>query len=184
EHPGAISISRNAFRRVEASLEQPGAHLKPRRYAGNCSDAACQRTPERLFLRARRGSSFLQYLPFESKTFALTTFQRGDYPRLFLFHVFLWIDSPVDGEPALLRHDVEVCPPAAPSSSCRQPRGAAFASRLFIGNQRQSNLPVQLGAAFFQRENRVEHGHNPALHIARPTAKQKMVFPRRLELFR
>ena len=58
----------------------------------------------------------MQYLPFESKTFALTTFQRGDYPRLFLFHVFLWIDSPVDGEPALLRHDVEVCPPAAFSS--------------------------------------------------------------------
>src|SRR5204862_6736677 len=71
---------------------------------------------ERLFLRACRGSSFLEDFPFESNTFALAAFQRGDYLCLFLLHVFLWIDSPADGAPALLRHRVEVGAPAALSS--------------------------------------------------------------------
>src|SRR5437899_10859165 len=73
--------------------------------------------------------------------------------------------------------------PAAAQSPLRcQPRRATFASRLFIGNQRQRNSPVQFGAALLERENGVEHGHNPALHVAGSPAKQEMVFPPRLEL--
>src|SRR2546427_12306635 len=50
-------------------------------------------------------------------------------------------------------------------------------------NQHQRNSSAQVGAAFSQRENGIEHGNYPALHVARAAAKQEMFLADWLELF-
>src|SRR6266481_635055 len=241
------------------------------RFARNRPYAASQGLAERLLLTAPRGLPFLKNLPFDRDAVALAASQRGDQLSLFLREVFLGIDAPVDGEPALVRHHVEVgttaalssqhqdgvahliCPDmetgsfllhlslqflkplndlthpfervlalvlqadvrrfpehpnaqrngpavrvphrsagrlcqqhadtaAAQSSLCRQPCRAPFASRLFVGNQRQRNAPVESCSTIPQRENGIEHRNNPALHVARSAAKQKMASAQRLKL--
>src|SRR5260370_2975627 len=113
EQAGTIGVGWDALRGVAACLQQARAHLKTWRFARNPSNAASQRFPERLLLTARRGSTFLQDLPFPRDAFALAPLQDRDQLRLLFLQIFLGIDAPVDGEPALLRYDVEVCTAAA-----------------------------------------------------------------------
>src|SRR5580700_4828800 len=47
-----------------------------------------------------------------------------------------------------------------------------------------SNPPVQLLAARSDRQNRVEHGHDPALHVAGTASEQKILFADWMKLFR
>src|SRR5258708_6217014 len=116
EQAWTIGVGRDALRGVEASLQQAGAHLKTWCIACNGSNAARQRFPERLLLMARGGLPLLQDLPFQSDAFALAPLQDRDQVGLLFLQIFLGIDAPVDGEPALLRYHVEVCAAAALSS--------------------------------------------------------------------
>src|SRR5258708_20258982 len=116
ELAGTVSISRDALRGVEASLQQAGAHLKTRRFARHRSNAMSQRFAERLLLTARGRAAFLQYLPFERDAIALAPLQDRNQNGLFFLQIFLGIDPPVDREPALRRHHVKVSatPPFPP----------------------------------------------------------------------
>src|SRR6202030_2370008 len=84
--------------------------------ARNGSNTSRQHFPERLLLMARGGLPLLQDLPFQSDAFVLAALQDRDQLGLLLLQIFLGIDAPVDGEPALLRYHVEVCATAALSS--------------------------------------------------------------------
>src|SRR2546425_10506297 len=103
-------------RGIEASLQQPGTHFKTRRLASNHFDVASQRHAERIVLAARRGASLLQDFPFEGNAFVLALFKNAQQLCLLCIKVFLRVDAPVDREPALLRHHVEVCAAAALSA--------------------------------------------------------------------
>src|SRR5713226_8931964 len=107
QQAGSVSIGRDALSGVEAGLQQAGTHLKTRRFARNRSYATRQRYPEPRFLTACGRLALLQYLPFEWNAFAPATLEDRDQSAL-LVEVFLGIDAPIDGEPALLWHHVEV----------------------------------------------------------------------------
>src|SRR5260370_6330595 len=113
EQAGTVSVSRDALRGVEASLQQAGAHPKTRRLARHRSNAMSQRFAERLLLTARGRAAFLQCLPFERDAIALAPFQDRNQYGLFFLQIFLGIDPPVDREPALRRYHVKVCATAA-----------------------------------------------------------------------
>src|SRR5207245_4444906 len=114
--PRTVSVGWNALRCIVASLQKAGAHLKMGRLARNRAYAASQSLAERLIFAERRGLPFLKNFPFDRDAVALAASQRGDQLPLFLRKVFLRIDAPVDGEPALVRHHVEVSTTAALSS--------------------------------------------------------------------
>src|SRR2546425_10453408 len=113
EQAGTVGIGRDALSGVEADLQQAGTHLKTWRFARNLSYAARQRYPERLLLAACGRLPLLQYLPFEWHALAPATVQHRDQSALLLVDVFLGVDPPVDGEPALLWHNGEVCASSA-----------------------------------------------------------------------
>src|SRR5258708_8446235 len=89
ELAGTVSISRDALRGVEASLQQAGAHLKTRRFARHRSNAMSQRFAERLLLTARGRAACLQYLPFERNAIALPPLHYPNQHGLFFLHTLL-----------------------------------------------------------------------------------------------
>src|SRR5260370_20683621 len=111
-----VSIGRDAPGGVEACLQQTRTHLKSWRVARDRSYAPCQRDPEPLLLAACGRLPLLQYLPSEWNAVALAPLQHAAQSALLLLEVFLGIDAPVAGEPALLRYHVEICAAAAPST--------------------------------------------------------------------
>src|SRR5882762_8609211 len=60
--------------------------------------------------------ALLQNLPLQGNSLALAAFQNVQQLRFFGGEVFFGIDSPVDGEPAIFRHHVEIGTAAALSS--------------------------------------------------------------------
>src|SRR6266436_1293774 len=116
EQARTVSIGRDTLSGVETNLQQTGTYLKSRRFACDRSYAARQRDPQPLLLTACGRLALLQYLPSEWNAFAPATLQHSNQSALLLVEVFLGIDSPVDGEPAFLRHHVEVRPAAALST--------------------------------------------------------------------
>src|SRR5260370_18497696 len=112
----AVSIGRYALSGVEAYLKQTRTHLTSWRVARDRSYAPRKRCTERFLLAACGRLALLQCLPFKWNAFALATLQHPDQPALLLLEVFLGIDAPVDGEPALLRYHVEICAAAALSA--------------------------------------------------------------------
>src|SRR5260370_10011799 len=95
EQAGTVSVSRDALRGVEASLQQAGAHPKTRRLARHRSNAMSQRFPERLLLTARGRAAFFPCLPFERVATALDPFQTRNQYGLSFLHLFLGIGPPV-----------------------------------------------------------------------------------------
>src|SRR6266481_2142089 len=95
EHTRTVSIRRDSLSSVEAYLQQAGTHLKSWCVARDRSNAARKRCAERFLLAACGRLTLLQCL---------------------LLEVLLGIDAPVDREPALLRHHIEVRPAAALSA--------------------------------------------------------------------
>src|SRR5258708_6770737 len=71
---------------------------------------------------------------------------------------------------------------AAQQSLRSEPSRSASASGFLVGYERERDLSVQLHAAFLERANRVQHGDDAALHVARAAAEYKMLLLHGLEL--
>src|SRR5260370_20585448 len=130
------------------------------RFARNRPYAASQGLAERLLLTAPRGLPFLKNLPFDRDAVALAASQRGDQLPLFLRKVFFGIDAPVDGEPALVRHHVEVGTTAALSSQHQD--GMAC---LICPDVKASGSLLHLSLQFLKPLNDLTHPFERALAL-------------------